>query len=83
MIVSTSSKPNELQQNTKMKHKISSSPFLKFSSKSNEPSNPEYPSISAPPAFTNAYEKLVEELDYVFNTDFQTFKTTHDVKFMS
>ena len=48
-----------------------------------KPSNPEYPSISAPPAFTNAYEKLVEELDYVFNTDFQTFKTTHDVKFMS
>ena len=39
-----------------------------------EKSIPLYPSVYAKPGFKNAYEKVVEQLDLLFNTKFKTFK---------
>ena len=39
-----------------------------------EGSIPSYPAIIAKPGFTNAYKKIVEELDLLFNTTFEMYK---------
>ena len=37
-------------------------------------STPTYPNIYAKPAFQNAYQKTLKELDLLFNTNFKTYK---------
>ena len=39
-----------------------------------EDSLPSYPAVIAKPGFTNAYKKIVEELDLLFNTTVGRYK---------